>query len=784
MKNQTLQYFQPPEHYFWRWAENGNVLEFKNGSTIAYREDFVFILKALSLPADIHAGTILLLLCACKEDFDNLFQLQGTLHQLSLNTGFEAPEYKLAAGLTHKAFAFLKLVNNLPMVYRSGTKRIALCQAVLEHGSQTDWNHTHAMLQLFNSGELDHLIFNEYRKFDFADLWSDLNPLVMALEQFPDVEALELKLRTGINALPAPAKIALPAPEPEQDDLMGQLTADANTAGIAWLARKVMAALNIPMHLSGSSDQSVGGVSDISNRGHFDKLLLSELAQDDLLLTARLAHNEALFLQREQLPANQQQQWNVLLDTTLKMWGLPRVFGLATALAFSQSKKQGHMQAWALGGKQTSAMDLATKGGIIHTLEQLDAALHCGRQLHQLLSTQKDKNQKYILITGEGYREDAAFMTAFLQVRDRLDYLAEVSRTGHIALYHLTGKRHKLVNQALINLNEVLFTSYKSISKKNKGTGLPAMLAADHFPLLFPASKIKLKHGNTFKLSNNRVVMITRDNRVLYWTDKGKGAIELVDVISNGSYYCGENGTYLFILVSQFKCIEIYQVDTNNCNTMIHQTEDVYATEVRYVDNLFYIKTRTDVITIDPMTGRRLPGSLDADVFKQPPVMLEFEILNHIKKIINNGYCVINSAKSIYLHTGGRLFIDSHGLEVKSGNYLFLTENKLAAIEWTKPVGQENMVVEHLPNLKFTKFTWPNGSQMVLDSRGLLHLKSADSSLTELSLLLVLDKPTACWAADGTVCGSPYFLGPGATTVLPPGQFYQQYIQPFIDALK
>jgi hypothetical protein len=52
---------------------------------------------------------------------------------------------------------------------------------------------------------------------------------------------------------------------------------------------------------------------------------------------------------------------------------------------------------------------------------------------------------------------------------------------------------------------------------------------------------------------------------------------------------------------------------------------------------------------------------------------------------------------------------------------------------------------------------WPNGSKAFLDSRGLLHLKSHDPSLAEVSLVLS-DGEVAGWTSDGLVCGPSFFF--------------------------
>jgi len=59
---------------------------------------------------------------------------------------------------------------------------------------------------------------------------------------------------------------------------------------------------------------------------------------------------------------------------------------------------------------------------------------------------------------------------------------------------------------------------------------------------------------------------------------------------------------------------------------------------------------------------------------------------------------------------------------------------------------------------RLTGATWDDGSQAVLDSRGLLHLRSSDKSLPEVSIVLT-DGELAGWCSDGRLWGSSYFTG-------------------------
>lgn len=783
----TMKYFAASPYYFWKWAEGGKVIEFSNGRTVCYREDLVFILESLNLSRPIPFGTFILLFCACKDNFEAIYPIEELIQQICQQAPSDYDKIRLE-NLVSSTLSFLRVVNSLPYQYRMGLKRIPLYQAIFEDNHTGDMGELKALLQKFKSGELDDILFATDTNPDAETLVGDLEPLRQALKEFPTKEALELKLRTGLTALPGKAEIELPAPVP--GNLFDILEADAKTAGISMLARHIIGALSIPMHLSGSSDQSVGGVSDISNRGHYDKLLLSELAQDDLLLTARLANNEALFLQREELPVNNSQEWHILLDTTLKMWGLPRIFGLAAGLAFSEGrKKKEAMNAWALGGKQATAIDLHSKEGIIQTLEQLDPALNCGAQLGKFLSDQKGQKGKYIMITAAHYKEDTAFLAHFLPLKDQLDYLVVVGRDGHIELFETQGGRHKLLNQATIDLDSLLFARPKRFYNNTNKSAWPAMLQHRDFPLYFPASKIKLK-PDVVRFNQQRAVIITQDKRVLLWQAKDRGAIELVNHIETGEYFWGDGGAetlFLLVKIPANDFVLIYQLDIIHYTYSMVQSVPLKANDVRFLDNLFYIKTNDDIPTINPKTGQRVFISDNENrsmmAFSHIKVTPHINLLNQAKKFINNGYSAICSATNVYVSTNGRLFVDHRDLRLDpTGNHLSFKDNAGQA-EWRKPYKQEAVLIEHLPKIKFSKFIWANGSEAVVDSRGLLHLKSADASLPEVTIILIVDKTTACWASDGMVTGSSYFTDAQPNTYIAAGDFYDNYIQPFIDKL-
>ena len=77
--------------------------------------------------------------------------------------------------------------------------------------------------------------------------------------------------------------------------------------------------------------------------------------------------------------------------------------------------------------------------------------------------------------------------------------------------------------------------------------------------------------------------------------------------------------------------------------------------------------------------------------------------------------------------------------------------------------------------------TWQDGSRAWLDSRGLLHLKSSDPGIPEVTLVLN-ERVISGWCANGRVWGDFFFTGDVLQTAA--GQIHHEVIRPFIMHLR
>jgi hypothetical protein len=797
INNFAIHYFGAPINYFWVWAEKGEIIEWQDGATICFREELMAVLKSMAEQGLAPLGSLLLILAACQDSWKevsadkttSLKELSTYMEDEASSPGNEVLEYYI-----HQALRFMDTVHKLPKKWRSGKNVPHLIKEIYAvSGYLVPADKARNVVDEFSSGRLDYPVLRSTQEISREEFKADLDYLNQAFHAFPTTQALELQLRTGLTQLPAKAELALPEPEPLE--LLEQLAEDAKTAGIARLTNRLVAALTIPMHTQGSSQLPFGGISDVTNRGTFDRLLLSELAQDDESLVARLVNNEALYLRREEPPDTMNRQRTILLDSTIKMWGTPRVFAISAALAaIKNTKPTIHVHTYALGGNTYEAIDLTTKKGVVHTLERLDPALDCELALTSLMEAErKYQAHEYILITDEQVLHNPTFSRTLTNLQQPLTFLITVNRNGDFGFYESIHGPFKLLNKAKFDLKDLLFTPKKS-SVRNGKEALPAFLTQAASTLYFPTSAMRLSSENTFHNSDFGVVGITANQRVLYWPFKVLGAKEILNYIEPGHYYFGFDGVVtLYILVNDSgkKLLKFYKIHTvkNEVESIDLSDEISQVQEAVFHTNLYFIRTSNGVVLYDCVNkqiDQHQHKETIAQLFSKYKNQRIWSDFSHLKRYVNNGYSVLQRVQSIFITDEKQLSLDGYELRL-------LDIHGIKWIDTRKIVGKNKVKTQELlpdntinlsnSSIKFSRAVWRDGSEAVLDSRGLLHLRSSDSAIPEVTIVLVLGKVSAAWAADGKVAGSFYFTGVDPSQSLPVDEFYATYIQSFIDRL-
>ena len=363
----TINYATPPAGHFWKWSAEFDAIEWQDGATLAMWPEVHTVLDHLKPSGIPPLGSLLLLLAACRdgpyEDYisfhDRLLILlqpkiisEGTHLAGAAVMEAEAavPSIRYQYGQTAEGkiqgsppnqfldslVAGLEAVSELPGDLRSSLAAKCHLASLAFQGSSYNLSRKDSKQVLEELSTLGPRSLGGYTPRFTSDerLKLDLRALQLGVK-IHQSGTLESLLRTGlenseIQPVPLPEKAA------ETGDpklLLDKLAAAGGESGAAAaVARRAIAMMNFPGHVGTPRDLPVGGIADITNRGTIDRLLPGELAWDDLVLAARLVHNEALYFRREIPPMNVAVAHTILLGRELRLWGVARVFSLGVAL--------------------------------------------------------------------------------------------------------------------------------------------------------------------------------------------------------------------------------------------------------------------------------------------------------------------------------------------------------------------------------------------------------------------------------------------------------------------
>jgi hypothetical protein len=393
--DQAAQYLSPPSHAFWQWSEDGSAVLWRDGRTIAFRQEAEAVIERLAPGGLPPFGAIVLLLAACRDGWESS---DGRRTLDGLIRGFEQMQTNVAAspGLTGSRIARciaarrirdvlerLDDVGRLPEQVRHGKlAKAVLAEAVFDPGTkQLDRSGSaHVTAALADGVPPEALAPRVHEEDAFTRFASHAEALQPGLERV-DAESLLLRARTGFDEAPKPADIQPPNAD-QLRRLLTDLRDDPEFAGLAKVAQNLMAATHIPRALHAREELPVGGVSDLSNRGSLDRLLVSELANDPLTLAVRVALSEALYLRRESPPRDPPRQRAILLDCGIRLWGVPRAFAIAAALAFAATAdRKAAIATYRANASGVEPINFGTRAGLVDCMAALEPSPHPGAAL-------------------------------------------------------------------------------------------------------------------------------------------------------------------------------------------------------------------------------------------------------------------------------------------------------------------------------------------------------------------------------------------------------------------
>lgn len=527
-------YFSPDEGGFWRWQDDGNVVAWSDGSTIAFRAELLAVYRRLSTSALPPFGAVLLLMAACRESWRESPKKFDTLHRrlLKFVTSKEREEFldRVAAGLDR--------VCALPEKLRAYTgAKAELAAMVFEDQRETPPPRAYErLIAELEQGIGERPETQRTARIDVDRLLRDLNWLHRGLHRV-DAEALAARLQTGLEQPLEPADVELPTAAGARR-LLAELQDDEELGGIARLAKQLLPTVHLPTPLSYPDDLPVGGVSDISNRGSLDRLLLSELAHEDLTLAVRVAMNEALYLRREVPPTPPPRRRIVLLDSGLRMWGVPRVYAAAVGLAFAaDARDDTAIDVLRPAGGELCDVDFASSVGIASHLEVLDHRLHPGEALPALTERMEElhENTDVVIVTGADVYSDHEFRRLLTEQAWPEVHVATVDRDGRFELHLQTPRGAKPLRQAQFALDDILQPPQKpTTSLVSSYEVRPTIFCEPSFPLLLSHPK---DAERSWHVQDFGALTYARDGRLLHWADAEHGARQIAEGLPPGALH-------------------------------------------------------------------------------------------------------------------------------------------------------------------------------------------------------------------------------------------------------
>lgn len=564
---EALRYLSSPAGSFWKWDEQGAIVVWSSGSTLAFREELTIMLERLA-PTGLPAlDSVLLLIAAMREYWpEDSLPLQ---HRLRTRDAVDQAADSFNT-FCSTLFQRLEVIHELPdELIRSTHKKAELAAIVFERAPRTAVSNVATVVVEILSKRLNGALPNLSklrggRVQTSKALIHDLFPLCDGLKGISK-ESLQLRHKTGLDVEPEPAVIDHSVSQPMIHGLLQELIRDSELAGLARLARNLAAVVQLPRSISESDELPLGGVSDLTNRGSLDRLLLSELAHDDLMLATRVALNEALYLRREIPPSFPPRRCHVLVDAGLRMWGVPRVYSTAFVLSLAASgERETTLAAYRAAGSEIVSIDLSTRDGLIEHLGTLEPDAHPGQALEEFFGRVEQCNSPsdVVLVTTESVLKDAAF-------QQRLDdagvfplFVATVNRDGDFQLWGYGSYGRKCHSTLHLDLDQILNQAKPEVPKlidKTFDPNLPAIFRIKPFPFRLPylirdltkevmwsvpltkyrehLKKLDSSHdpiGSKQSDVDHGVMIVTRERQLLFFDDSGRGAKSIAEQVPFG----------------------------------------------------------------------------------------------------------------------------------------------------------------------------------------------------------------------------------------------------------
>lgn len=788
-----IAYFQSYINYFWEWTTDedvpddtryneNNLISIPNVGAIAYRPYVMEILKELKEQGLPPFGSLLLVLYALHDGYLNLDGVFYYLNRQKDNLAENESDVDLA-------IKFLENLSSIGSSLKRGQNKIILLQTIFRdsHNRVSSVN-SGLILKIFETKP--HIIGEAAVKRTLTSIAvnRDIKTLALLQNKFPTAESI-INAMKGFTDIPElEDEVVEEETTVETDkDFIQQLIEEPKTFQVGSLIKRIWSGLKIPMRHLSPGEQPIGGISDMTNKGDFNKMLLSEFANEDEIFMNRIANNEALFIQREIPPEENIFERIILIDTSLKNWGTPKILAFASAIAvIKHPKAHSECKVFALGN-DIFPISLNRVEEVIENQNHVSPVLEVSETLEKFFSEEHtEKDLEVFFITNQENLNHQKIQKVIHENRDRLKFLVTTSANGELNFYkHHKGTR-KHIQKIMLPLQELWANPPKKTHKSDnlQRRSLKATDVPINYPILFPIpiNKIAtfLYEGEFFILSAKKQLLKTylsdnyynREYYDQYRIHRGcEVLIENISVKPRGQFALAKNKQQHFILCqyqSDKKLISKLNLNTKEYSELnLSEHKIPLNFEVNYFNRKFYLRNDDSPWIFEI----NIDGQISLESVKNDPEITKSntKVKTELERLQYGSNKVLSNFNFIGINDTKDLVISKYALEPDYNEALILTKNKSK--------------VEIFATKNKNKFTFSEGSEIITDSRGMMTFNSSNKNIPVFYIPTSIQR----YLAIGTkteFSGSEYFLPQeNLLKMKTTEQMYEEYLTPFIDQI-
>lgn len=761
-------YYQSYSPNFWQWEELGNVISIPRGSTIAYRAYLEEIMPLFRLQGLPPMGSLLLAIIATnRKGADQLDEVQA----LIVGDVVSLEQFMSAR-------VFLNLLTELSDEYKTGNLRSQLFRAIFEgcHGIGSLKQAPHVIHELQNLHQIKQVLIP--KNLIVNRLLADLKVFEVLYKKFKTVDQIIRKI-AGLPELDEELILEeeqVPFTENGDLDFVDELIQNDRTEFIGKLVRHLWGGLSIPFHSALPSAQPMGGISDLTNKGDFDRLLISEFANEDLVFLSRLANNEALYIQREIPPQHNNLERVFLIDSSIKNWGTPKTIAYAIMIAIASHPKTDIPCKGYVVGEDYQEVNPLSLLSIINSLPQLSSQLSCANGIAAyLMDFPSAKNREVFVITEASTLKNASMLATLHDKQDLIDYWIYTDAEGGIEIYKKQQRSKRFVQRLQLALDDLW--KKEKIIQRNKSVDP----YSGSFPILFQPSGY---YEYEFIYQDDFCVLISSDHKLFcfdeeikkltnpYTNEKG---IRLIHdhIPSFGQAALGKNedGDYVLVVVNANSnkawCLNLSSQDEKNGffdkNSIQHG--DLYYGG----DHHFYYFSKKGNWKIS-CNDFSIQKDTDSSLF------VKLQQREKLKKQEMNKFPKLNSQRNVYKNVSSVAISELQCLVFGIHELSFNVNSNHIRLRQR----QHLQTIVTAKTLKYNLFEFNDGSTIEIHSSGMYILKSSSADIPIIFIPAVLSINIGV-STSHLSAGSSYFLQDMDQLTIQ--AFEKQFMKPFIETI-